>query len=66
LIAEGTKKFKELLSIDEIAIDFDADTDEFDVGDIIGAVDNVTGLSAYATIKKKVLAVKNGQFTISL
>ena len=66
LIAEGTEKFKELLSTDEIAIDFDADTDEFDVGDIIGAVDNVTGLSAYATIKKKVLAVKNGQFTISL
>lgn len=66
LIAEGKAKFKELLATDEIVIDFDADSDEYDVGDIIGAVDNVTGLSAHATIKKKVLAVKNGQFTISL
>lgn len=66
LIAEGTAKFKEFLASDEIVIDFDADTDEYDVGDIIGAVDNITGLSAHATIKKKVLAIKNGQFSISL
>lgn len=66
LIAEGKAKFKELLASDEIVIDFDADTDEYDVGDIIGAVDNVTGLSAHATIKKKVLAIKNGQISISL
>lgn len=66
LIAEGKAKFKELLAADEITIDFDADSDEYDVGDIIGAVDNVTGLSANATIKKKVLVIKNGQVSISL
>lgn len=66
LIAEGKAKFKELLAADEITIDFDADSDEYDVGDIIGAVDNVTGISAHATIKKKVLAIKNGQISIAL
>ena len=66
LITEGTEKFKELLSTDEISIGFDADSEGFDVGDIIGAVDHITGLAASATIKKKVLTIKNGQMTISL
>lgn len=66
LVSEGKAKFKELLPSDEISIDFDADSEGFDVGDIIGAVDHITGLSAYTTIKKKILSVKNGQITIAL
>lgn len=66
LVSEGKEKFKEFLSTDEISIGFDADSEGFDVGDIIGAVDHITGLAASATIKKKVLTIKNGQMTISL
>lgn len=66
LIQEGMEKFESLMASDEIAIDFDADSDTFDVGDIIGAVDNITGLSAYTTIAKKIVTIKNGKITISL
>ena len=66
LVSEGMDKFKGILSTDEISIGFDAASEDFDVGDIIGAVDHITGLSAHTTIKKKVLSIKNGQMTISL
>lgn len=66
LITEGTKEFEGLLASDEISIDFDVDSDAYDVGDIVGAVDNITGLSANASIAKKIVTIKNGQITISL
>lgn len=66
LVEEGTKHLKGILSTDEISIDFDADSDAYDVGDIIGAVDNITGLTAYATIAKKIVTIKNGVVTVSL
>lgn len=66
LLAEGTNKLEELMAADEISIDFDADSDAYDIGDIIGAVDNITGLMAYTTIAKKIVTIKNGQITVSL
>lgn len=66
LIQEGKERFESLMAEDEISIDFDADSDTYDVGDIIGAVDNITGLSAYTTIAKKIVTIKNGKITISL
>ena len=66
LIREGTDKLKELReTADSIDIDFDADSDSYDVGDIVGAVDNVTGLSVAAAIAKKIVSIKKGQITIS-
>lgn len=66
LLQSGTEEFKGMMATDEISIDFDADSAAYDVGDIIGAVDNITGLSAYAVIAKKIVTVKNGQITVSL
>ena len=66
LLKEGTEKLKSLVSSSEISIDFDADDDSYDVGDIIGAVDNITGMMAHAEIKKKIVKIKDGQVTISL
>ena len=66
LIQQGMDEFKSLKATDEISIDCDADSAAFDVGDIIGAVDNITGLSAYTTIAKKIVTIKNGRITVSL
>lgn len=66
LISEGTAKFKEILSADEISIDFDSDDDKYDVGDIIGAYDPITHLFATASIEKKIVTIKDGRITISL
>lgn len=66
LISEGTAKFKDILSADEISIDFDSNDDKYDVGDIIGAYDPITHLFATASIEKKIVTIKDGRITISL
>lgn len=66
LITEGTDKLKSLLAADEVSVDFDADSDVYDVGDVVGAYDNITGLYISAEIKKKIVTIKNGQVTVSL
>lgn len=65
LIKSGTEKLKSLWSTDELSINFDATEDIYDVGDIVGAVDNVTGISVSAVITKKIVTIQNGQTTIS-
>ena len=66
LVKQGMEEFKGLTASDEISIDFDADSDSYDVGDIIGAVDGITGLTATAKIAKKIVTIKNGKITVSL
>lgn len=65
LKADGTDKLKELWEPDELSIDFTGDSDSYDIGDVVGAYDNVTRLSVCAEITKKIVKVKNGQITIS-
>ena len=66
LISSGKDKLKALWKQDKISIDFDESMDTYDVGDVVGAVDNITGLAISATITKKIVTIKNGQITIAL
>lgn len=66
LVKEGTAKLKSLNESEEVSIDFDADADIYDVGDVIGAYDTITGLYITTKIAKKIVTIKNGQITISL
>lgn len=66
LIIGGTERLRELWKQDEISIDFDDASAAYDVGDIIGAVENVTGITASAPIVKKIVTIKNGKITIDL
>lgn len=66
LISYGTDRFKELLNQDELNVTFDDDTDEsYDIGDIVGATDNVSGVKISVAITKKIVSIKNGQIAIS-
>lgn len=65
LIESGKDKLMELWGQDNLSIDFDPDSDFYDVGDIVGAYDNVTKIAVSARIIKKIVAIKNGQITIS-
>lgn len=65
LIKQGTEQLKELWEPDEMIIDMGDDSDFYDVGDKVGATDNITGLSASATIKKKIVKIRNEYTTIS-
>ena len=48
LIKGGKDKLKELWEPAEVSVDFDAYKDNYAVGDIIGAFDNITGISVSA------------------
>ena len=61
----GIEELKSLWQPDEILIDFDNTSDSCDVGDIVGAVDEITGVSVTSEITKKIVTIKNGQATIS-
>lgn len=61
----GIERLRELRPGDNLTVEFGADSDGYDIGDIIGATDNITGISATAEIKKKILTIRNGQITIS-
>lgn len=66
LLSAGTERLKELWQQDSIAIDFDESMDAYDIGDIVGAYDNITGIRVSAYITKKIVAIKNGQISIDL
>lgn len=65
LEAKGREKLLELWEQDGIDINFDADDDNYDIGDKVGAIDNITGIKASGLITKKIVTIKNGQTTIS-
>lgn len=65
LIKNGTERLKKLWEPVTLTIDFDDTTDSYDVGDIVGAYDSITGISASAVITKKIVTIKNGQINIS-
>lgn len=66
LIASGTEKLQELWNQEELSVDFDESMDLYDVGDIVGAVDSITGLAITATITKKIVKINNGQISIDI
>lgn len=65
LLSSGKEKLKSLWEPVELSVDFDDSSDKYAVGDTVGAIDNITGVSVSAVITKKIVTIKNGQITIS-
>lgn len=65
LIEAGTQRLSELQKQDDLDISLDETEDAYDVGDIVGATDNVTGISIAVPISKKIVVIQNGQESIS-
>lgn len=65
LIRYGKERFKELREADTMQVDVESDSGLYDVGDIVGGRDDVTGILAAAEITKKIVTIKSGQMTIS-
>lgn len=64
LVKNGTEKFIELANTDKVQMDFTADDTTYDVGDIIGAKEIVTGTVASAKITKKIVTIRQGEVNI--
>lgn len=65
LIKYGTDQLEKAWAQDKADIDLDDESDRYGVGDIVGAVENVTEMTVTAPIIKKIVTVNNGQITIS-
>lgn len=65
LIKAGRERLRELHDTDSLKVDVDTEDDLYNVGDIVGAVDNITGIAVTAEIVKKIVTIKDGKTNIS-
>lgn len=61
----GVEKLTEAWSADKIEFDFNSDAETYDIGDIVGSVERVTGIAVAAGITRKIVTIKNNTTTIS-
>lgn len=66
LIEEGKQRLKELADADEVNVDFDVAEDVYNIGDVVGAVDNITNTFISTAITKKIISIRNDSITVSL
>lgn len=61
----GIELIQESWNSDEIKFDFESDAESYDVGDVVGAKEQVTGIEVSAEIIKKIVTINNNSTTIS-
>jgi hypothetical protein len=65
LIEGGVEIIKASWASDSIEFDFEADDESFDINDVIGAVEFITGTQVVAHITKKIIQIKDYTTSIS-
>lgn len=58
-------EMKEIREGDSLEVAFSSDEEGFDIGDIVGAIENFTQISMKAVIVKKIVKIKNGTRSVS-
>lgn len=61
----GVKKLKEYATKDRVQMNFTAEDDTYDVGDIVGAKEITTGVFAAEKITKKIVTIKQGVVNVN-
>lgn len=65
LVDGALDKLSEYWASNELKIDLQETDQTYDVGDIVGTIENVTGLTAVQEVIKKVIKIKNDDISIS-
>jgi len=60
----GKEALQEAWNTDSLQVDFDS-TKNYDIGDIVGARENTTGIYVAKAIIKKIVTIKNDVVTVS-
>lgn len=63
LVEKGIERLESLANADKLSINFAPD-ENYDIGDIVGATESVTGISVAQPITKKILTLKDNKETI--
>lgn len=64
LVKGGLEQFKSLVAGDSVKVNLDLEG-EYDIGDIVGAHEQTTGVSVWKPITKKIVSFKDGQTSIN-
>lgn len=64
LQAEGVEKLKEYATGGCVKLSFDAESNVYDIGDIVGAKDIITDITVKAQISSKIVTINKGQISI--
>lgn len=64
LTSSGKEKLAEYAVANSVKITFPAEENIYDVGDIVGAKENMTGITAIEKITKKIVTISNGEVNI--
>lgn len=65
LLEGGIKIIQESFHSSSVDFNFDSNEETYDIGDIVGAKENKTGVEASAEITKKIVTIKRNKTTIS-
>lgn len=65
MVSEAIEKLKEYYASDEMNIDLEETGMTYDVGDIVGTTEQVTGIEATQEVVKKIVTIKNDDVVIS-
>ena len=65
MVSDALQKLAEYHASDELGIDLEETEQTYDVGDIVGTVENVTGLDAIQEVVKKIIKIQNDDIVIS-
>ena len=65
MVAGAIERLAELHASDELDIDLEETEQVYDVGDIVGTIENTTGMSAIQEVVKKIIKIDNDDIVIS-
>jgi hypothetical protein len=60
----GIERLKECIVEGAVAVDFDAEETVYDIDDVVGSRENVTGIEVTASITKKIVTIEKGTIKI--
>ena len=64
MVAGAIERLKEYSASDELGIDLEETDQVYDVGDIVGTREEVTGMEAIQEVVKKIIRITNDDITI--
>ena len=65
MVSDAIEKLAQYHASDDLGIDLEETEQTYDVGDIVGTVENVTGLDAIQEVVKKIIKIQNDDIVIS-
>ena len=65
MVSNALEMLAQYHASDELGIDLEETEQVYDVGDIVGTVENVTGLDAIQEVVKKIIKIQNDDIVIS-